>query len=30
MVLEDDDRSFLKKAADLEAAKLDSNLAPPS
>ncbi|GMI63348.1 hypothetical protein like AT2G44310 [Hibiscus trionum] len=25
MVLEDDDQSFLKKAADLEAAKLESN-----
>ncbi|MBA0721789.1 hypothetical protein Golax_009293 [Gossypium laxum] len=30
MVLEDDDQSFLKKAADLEAAKLDPNHAQAS
>lgn len=30
MVLEDDDQSFLKKAADLEAAKLDPNHAQSS
>ncbi|XWS43287.1 hypothetical protein CRYUN_Cryun16bG0090100 [Craigia yunnanensis] len=30
MALEDDDRSFLKKAAELEAAKLDPNHAQPS